>query len=259
MTIVVTGGTGTLGSLVVPLLQDAGEQVRVMSRRPRPPSGGVEYVVGDLTTGEGVDAAVAGARTIVHCAGTAKGDGEKAQTLVRASAGAGSPHIVYISVVGADRVPVRTPLDRALFGYYESKRAGERVIAGSGLPWTTLRATQFYDLILVVVRALSKLPVVPVPGVRSQPVDTGEVAKHMAELALGEPAGLVPDIAGPRVYALADLVREYLRHTGRRRPIAPVPMMGGAARAVRDGAIIAPDRAVGRRTWEDFLNAKVPH
>lgn len=259
MTILVTGGTGTLGRLVVPLLREAGTPVRVMSRKPHPASDGVEYMVGDLATGEGVDAAVAGVRTIVHCAGTGRGDGEKAQRLVGAASRVGAPHIVYISVVGVDRVPVRSPLDRAMFGYFGSKLAGERVIAGSGLPWTTLRATQFYDLILIVVRGLSKLPVVPVPGVRSQPVDPADVAERMAQLALAEPAGLVPDIAGPRVYALADLVRSYLQHTGRRRPIVPMPMMGGGARAVRAGAIIAPDRAVGRRTWEDFLQARVPH
>ena len=77
------------------------------------------------------------------------------------------------------------------------------------------------------------------------------------ELALGSPAGLVPDIAGPRVYAMGDLVRGYLRARGKRRPIVPVPLPGRAARAYRDGANLAPDRAVGRRTWEEFLAARV--
>ena len=108
---------------------------------------------------------------------------------------------MYISVVGADRVPVVSGIDRAMFGYFASKRAAERVVADSGLPWTTLRATQFHDLILTVARQLAKLPVMPVPaGVRFQPVDAGEVAARLVELALGAPAGLVPDLAGPRVY-----------------------------------------------------------
>jgi uncharacterized protein YbjT (DUF2867 family) len=98
------------------------------------------------------------------------------------------------------------------------------------------------------------LPVIPMPsGLRFQPVDSGEVADRMVELALGAPAGLVPDMAGPQIYPLADLVRSYLEATGKRRLLVPVPVPGRAARAVRDGAVIAPNRAVGRRTWEEFL------
>ena len=131
-------------------------------------------------------------------------------------------------------------------------------MAGSGLPWTTLRATQFHDLTLLTVRQLAKLPVIPVPsGWRFQPVDTGEVATRLVDLALASPAGLVPDIAGPRVYELSALVRSYLRARGRHRPILPVPTPGKAASAFRAGANLAPDRAVGHRTWEEFLTAKV--
>ena len=85
----------------------------------------------------------------------------------------------------------------------------------------------------------------------------GEVADRLVELALGTPAGLVPDIAGPRVYGMAELLRGYLRARGRHRPIVPVPLPGKAARAFRAGANLAPDRDVGRRTWEDFLAARV--
>ena len=88
---------------------------------------------------------------------------------------------------------------------------------------------------------------------RFQPIDAAEVADRLAELALGEPAGLTPDLAGPREYELAGLVRSYLRAAGKRRPILPLPLPGNAARAVRAGAIVAPDRAVGTRTWEEFL------
>jgi hypothetical protein len=119
---------------------------------------------------------------------------------------------VNISVVGADRVPVVSAADRAMFGYFASKLAAERVIADSGLPWTTLRATQFHDLILMVAQQMTKLPVIPVPaGFRFQPVDAGEVAGRLVELALGTPAGLAPDMAGPRVYTMPDLLHSYLR------------------------------------------------
>jgi len=160
--------------------------------------------------------------------------------------------------VGADRIPVVSRVDRAMFGYFAAQLAAERVVTGSGLPWTTLRATQFHDLILTVARALAKLPVVPVPaGFRVQPVDAGEVADRLVELALGEPSGLVPDLAGPRVYELPELLRGYLRVTGRRRPVLPVRLPGRAARALRAGAALAPDRAVGHRTWEDFLAGRL--
>jgi uncharacterized protein YbjT (DUF2867 family) len=79
------------------------------------------------------------------------------------------------------------------------------------------------------------------------------VATRLVELALGRPAGLVPDLGGPRVYELAELVRGYLRARSRHRPILPVRVPGTAARAFRAGANLAPDRAVGHRTWEEFL------
>jgi uncharacterized protein YbjT (DUF2867 family) len=145
-----------------------------------------------------------------------------------------------------------------MFGYFASKLAAERVVAGSGLPWTTLRATQFHDLILMLARQMARLPVIPLPaGFRFQPVDAGEVAARLAELALGTPAGLVPDMAGPKVYSAAELLRGYLRASHRHRPIIPVWLPGKAARAIRAGANLAPDRAVGRRTWEEFLAERV--
>jgi uncharacterized protein YbjT (DUF2867 family) len=256
--ILVTGGTGTLGKLVTARLRAAGQPVRVLSRKPRPAAAGVEYVVGDLTSGLGVGAAVDGMETIVHCAGSARGDGEKARTLVRAAKGAGDPYIVNISVVGADRVPVVSAIDKGAFGYFAMKRVTEDVIANSGLPWTTLRATQFHELTLMVVRGMAKLPIIPVPsGFRFQPIDGDDVAARMVELALAEPAGLVPDLAGPRIYTLRDLLRSYLHAAGQRRLLVPLRVPGGAARAVRDGANLAPDHAEGRRTWEDFLAAHV--
>jgi uncharacterized protein YbjT (DUF2867 family) len=169
---------------------------------------------------------------------------------------------VYISVVGADRIPIVSGVDRAMFGYFGSKLAAERIVAESGLPWTTLRATQFYDLILdlilMVARQMARLPVIPVPaGFRFQPVDAGEVAARLVELALGTPAGLVPDMAGPRVYEMAELLRGYLRASYRHRLLVPLWLPGKGARAFRAGANLAPDRAVGRRTWEDFLAVRV--
>jgi uncharacterized protein YbjT (DUF2867 family) len=141
-----------------------------------------------------------------------------------------------------------------MFGYFVSKLAAERIVADSGLPFTTLRATQFHDLMLTVARQMAKLPVIPAPaGFRFQPVDTGEVADRLAELALGKPAGLVPDMGGLRACRTSDLLREFLRATHRHRLIVPVPLPGKAARAFRAGANLALEQAVGHRTWEEFL------
>jgi uncharacterized protein YbjT (DUF2867 family) len=252
--ILVTGGTGTLGRHVVRRLRAAGRDVRVLTRRTREDEDGVRYVAGDLLSDAELGEAVDGVATIIHCAGGRKGDELATRNLVNAAARVDGPHLVYISVVGADRMPVTGLIDRMMFGYFDMKRKAEEVVATSGLPWSTIRATQFHDLIFKVVRALARLPVLPVPsGVAFQPVDSDEVAARLVDLAEGPPSGLVPDIAGPRVYAMADLVRGYLDATHRRRLLVPMPLPGRAARALRAGANLAPERAVGTRTWEDFL------
>jgi uncharacterized protein YbjT (DUF2867 family) len=247
--ILVTGGTGTLGRLVTPLLRDAGARIRVLSRHAHESRDGIEYATGDLLKGQGVEPAVDGMATVVHLAGGPRGDVEATRNLVRAASRAGVRHLVLVSVVGADRVPL---------GYFRMKLGTERAVEDSGIPWTTLRASQFYDLVVLVGRAMAKLPVVPVPsGVRFQPVDARDVAARMAELALGEPAGLVPDIAGPRVYPMGDLLRGYLRAAGKRRLLVPLALPGKGIRALKAGGNLAPHRAVGTRTWEDFLAERV--
>jgi uncharacterized protein YbjT (DUF2867 family) len=257
MKALVTGGTGTLGRLVVPRLQEAGFDVRILSRQGRDGGGDIEFLTGDLASGVGVQAAVQGAEIIIHCAGTKKGDGDKARRLVQAASRAGTRHLVYISVVGADRIPISSGIDRAMFGYFESKLAAERGVADSGLPWTTLRVTQLYESMLMLVQQMATLPVVPVPaGWRFQPIDGCEVADRVVELSLGAPAGLVPDLGGPRVYEMAELVRSYLQTRDMHRLVVPIWLPGNAARVFRAGANLAPDQAVGRLTWEDFLAAR---
>ncbi|WP_405999987.1 SDR family oxidoreductase [Streptomyces sp. NBC_00829] len=248
--ILVTGGTGTLGRHVVPLLREAGRTVRVLSRHGRESGDGIAYVTADLFRDEGIEAAVDGVEIVLHLAGGPKGDDVATENLVRAASAAGVKHLVYVSVIGSDTLPL---------AWLRSKLNAERAIAGSGIPWTTLRAAQFHDLALTVVEKTAKLPVIPVPGgLRLQPVDAREVAARLVHLTLGEPAGLVPDLAGPKVYGIAELSRGYLKARGKQRLMMPVRMPGKAGRAYRAGENLSLDGAdVGRRTWEDFLTERV--
>ncbi|WP_331723614.1 MULTISPECIES: SDR family oxidoreductase [unclassified Streptomyces] len=246
-TILVTGGTGTLGGHVVPLLLDAGHHVRVLSRHGREDGGGVEYVAADLLRPEGLGLAVDGADVVLHLAGGPKGDDEATTNLVRVASDVGVRHLVYVSVIGADRVPL---------GWFGAKLAAEQAVRLSGIPWSGLRAAQFYDLILLMAQKMTKLPVVPVPaGLRFQPVDSRDVAARLVELTLGEPSGQAPDLAGPKTYGMGDLIRTYLQARGTRRLLVPVPLPGKAGRAYRAGENLCLDgtATLGERTWEAFL------
>jgi uncharacterized protein YbjT (DUF2867 family) len=239
--VVVAGGTGTLGRVVVDQLLASGADVRILTRgRRRHRRSDVEHVQGDLRTGAGLDAALSGVDTVVQCA-------EHVDQLVSAAKRAGSPHLVYTSIVGSDRVPV-----------YRRKVADEKLIASSGLPWTVLRATQFHDLIAVLLRMLAKPPVLALPaGWSFQPVDVREVGERLARLALGEPAGRAPDFGGPQIRAVSDLARSYLAMVGKRRPIMPVWLPGRVFRAYRAGGHLAPEHAEGTITFEQYLTEQL--
>ncbi len=248
--ILVTGGTGTLGRHVVRRLLEDEHEVRVFSRRGRPASDRTptKWRQGDLKTGSGLDAALDGVRAIAHCATTrGRHDAAATQRLVEAARRAGSPHLVLVSIVGIDQVPG--------FPYYRVKRECERIVQDSGLPWTLLRATQFHELVLELTRAQRWLPVTLAPGggTNIQPVAAREVGERVAELVTGEPAGRVPDLAGPEVREAAGLIRAALEAAGRHRPVMSLRLPGRSFRAVREGALLAPDRAVGRVTFEEFL------
>ncbi|WP_329491674.1 NAD(P)H-binding protein [Kitasatospora sp. NBC_01246] len=260
--IMVTGATGVLGREVLDRARRTGLPVRALTRRSvLPDDPGVAWFTGDLATGAGLDEAFAGVRTVIHCATDIrhfKNDIPAFEHLLEAAARAGVEHIVNISIIGVDRIP---------YPYYRIKREGERLLAASGIGWTNLRASQFPELLNTAFRFLSRLPVVVVPsGTRCQPVDQGEVADRLVELALGDPAtgappaegwGRVPDLAGPTVYPADRLARDWLRAAGKRRPVLPVFIPGRIGAAFRSGALTAPDRPAGRRTWEAYLAEKV--
>lgn len=242
--ILVTGGTGSLGRVVVDLLVGGGHDVRVASRRPQPPNGERPYtwVTVDYRSGDGLEAAVNGVDTIIHCAGSLRVAVD--QELIAAARQAGAPHLVYISIVGVDRVP---------FGYYRTKHAAEKLIENSGLPWTILRATQFHDLIRLLLAITARSPIMLVPDIRFQPVDVREVAARLAELATAAPAGRVADMGGPKVHDIRELAAIYLRATGRRRLVLPIRLPGKAFLGYRQGGHLTPDHAVGTITFDDYL------
>ncbi|MCW2643375.1 MAG: hypothetical protein JWP76_5681 [Dactylosporangium sp.] len=249
--ILITGGTGTLGSVLVRQLRDAGRPVRVLSRRPRPADADpdLDWATGDLATGTGLDAALDGIATVIHAASdprTSGSDVEAANRLL-AAARTGHPHLVYVSIVGVDRVPLK---------YYREKLAVERLVERSELPGTIQRITQFHTLVLTLLRGAAKLPVVAVPaGTSFQPIDVPEAAAQLIRVASGLALGRAPDLGGPEVRSAADLARAYLRSRGRRRPVVPVRLPGAVARGYRDGGHLAPDHLGGGRTWEEFLAA----
>lgn len=252
--ILVTGASGTLGRPLVRLLAEAGADVHGLSRRARPAEDGLTWHKGDLYTGEGVDEALAGAETIVHCASDplhTKRDLPAARRLVEAARRQGAPHMIYISIVGVDAIP---------YGYYKTKHAVEKLIEGSGLPYTILRTTQFHTLPDMVLNVLTKVPgVIALPrGLRDQPIDVGEVAARLAELALAPgPARRVDDMGGPEVLTAEEMARAYLEARGLRRPVrVPLPLPGRAGRGFRDGRHLTPGHAVGERTWRQYLEER---
>jgi uncharacterized protein YbjT (DUF2867 family) len=184
--ILVTGGTGTLGRVLVERLRARGAMPRVLSRKQ-----GEGRVVGDLATGDGLDVALAGARTILHLASSPEGDAAAAASLIDAARRAGTePHLVFISIVGIDRIPLP---------YYRAKLEVERLVEASGLPWTVLRATQFPDLLVSLFGVLARSPVLPVAkGVAFQPVDVHDAPSGSSSSPPVRRGGGSRTWAGPR-------------------------------------------------------------
>ena len=244
--ILVTGGTGTIGSRVVPILRAAGMTVRILSRHPRPDESGIEHVLGDTVAGAGLQPALKGVHTVLHLAGGAKGDDIAARNLADAAKSAGTGHLILISVVGADKMPI---------GYFRAKASSERTIAESGVPWTVVRAAQLHGFVLPVVKGLARMPLTPAPrGLRFEPVHVDEVAARLAELTLAEPAGRVADIAGPEVLDILQLLATYSDFFGHRHPRLPIRLPGAIGRAYRAGENLAgPGAQRGVRSWAEFL------
>ena len=245
--VLITGATGTLGRKLVGAATAAGHHVRAMSRRSHVGYTGVHWSQGDLLANTGVDAAVEGVDVVVHCAtqGTGDKDVTSTENLITAARRAGVAHIVYVSIVGIDRIPLP---------YYKTKLRVERDLEASSVGHTVLRATQFHDLIKMSFSIQRFSPLLwTLKGVRFQPIDTRDVTSRLVELIDCEPAGRVADIGGPAVQTHAELARIYLAARGGRRPVFELPVPGRIVAGYRAGANLAPDNAVGIVGFEEYL------
>jgi uncharacterized protein YbjT (DUF2867 family) len=242
MRMAVAGGTGLIGRQVVSLLEQAGHEPVVLAR-----SRGV-----DITTGAGLDAALAGAQAVIDVSNVTTLSKKRSvrfftagtSRLLEAGVRAGVTHHIALSIVGIDRVG---------WGYYAGKLRQEELIRAANLPWTVLRATQFHEFAEQLL-ARSPGPLVLVPRMRVQPVAAREVAARLVELALGPAVGLAPEMAGPQVHELVELVRQVVQARGRRRLVVPVRIPGGGA-AARGGLLPSGQDAYtrGSQSFQDWL------
>jgi uncharacterized protein YbjT (DUF2867 family) len=158
---------------------------------------------------------------------------------------AGVPHHVALSIVGAAAVNA---------DYYAGKKVQEDLVMAAANGWTLLRATQFHEFAVQVIPRGRIGPIQAVPTMISQPVAASEVGEMLAQIAVAPPAGLVPDLAGPRVERMSSMVRRHLRATGRRRPVFEIPLRGPFGRALRDGSLLPGLSAqLGTQTFDEWL------
>lgn len=256
--ILVTGGTGALGREVVTKLIEMGYTARIMSRRRQPTSllPGTEWAQADMRNGQGVSEAVRDIDVIVHAASsfthTRQADVEGTRFLLEQARAASVSHVIYISIVGIDRIP---------YPYYRYKLAAEEVIERSGIPWSILRATQFHSLLDLVLRGATKVPLVMALPVdfKFQPVAPTEVANRLCESVASGPGGRLPDMAGPEVLALGQVANTWLAARGFHRALIPLPLPGKVARGFRLGYNTCPEcpeHVRGKITWAEWVRRK---
>ncbi|WP_137122200.1 SDR family oxidoreductase [Segeticoccus rhizosphaerae] len=252
--VLVTGGTGTLGSAVVAELQSRSRPVRILSRRARPANPAI--FAGDLSTGEGVQDAVLGTRAVIHCATSPTKwravDLDGTRRLLRLLGGvAPESHLVYISIVGCDRNS---------FPYYRIKAAAEDVlrdaVAAGRNRASIVRATQFHQLVRLASKVPPKGPVaLSFKGMRFQPCDTAFVARRLVDVALSEPRESTIELAGPEVVSLRDAIRLTAEHEHRSVPrVVELPAVGGALRSfVRGINLPGASAELGGTTYAQWL------
>lgn len=249
MEVLVTGGTGGLGSAVVAELVSRVHAVRVLTRHPERVGDTARVVPGSLASAGAVAEALDGVDAVVHCATDPRGhrqvDREGTAALLETAIRSGDPHVLYPGIVGSDVIPL---------GYYKSKIAAEEMIGASRCPHTILRATQFHTLIWAALNRMSRLPLEVVPrDTRFQPIDHVVMARMLADAVESGSQGRMPDVGGPTAYEARDLAVSHRAATGHGRRIVQFSLPGIIGAAFRAGGNLTPNRTSDGRTWNDFV------
>jgi uncharacterized protein YbjT (DUF2867 family) len=210
MKIVVIGGTGLIGSKTVKILRDAGHEVV-----PASPGTGVNTI-----TGEGLAEALIGTRVVLDLANSPSFEDKavleffetSGRNLLAAEAAAGVAHHVALSVVGTERLQES--------GYFRGKLVQEKLIKASGIPYTIVHSTQFFEFLGGIVKSGAEGDIVRLSPAYVQPIASDDVATVMADVALAEPVNGTIEIAGPERVRLSELVTRYLKATNDPREVA---------------------------------------
>ncbi|WP_285115095.1 SDR family oxidoreductase [Leifsonia sp. fls2-241-R2A-40a] len=248
MKIVVIGGTGLIGSKVVAKLTEHGHEAV-----PASPNSGVNTL-----TGEGVDAALAGADVVVDVSNSPSFE-EKAvmdffttstNTLIAAERAAGVKHHVALSVVGTERMTDS--------GYMRAKVAQEVLIRESGIPFTIVHATQFFEFVKSIADAATDGDTVRLAPVFIAPMAAEDVSTAVARAAAGSPAGGVHEVRGPEEFRLTELIARGLQARGDARTVVADPDARYFGAHLSDRELVpAPDAEVYPTTFEQWLDAQV--
>jgi len=261
-TVLVTGGTGHLGRDLIPELQRAGYHVRALTRRPRHDAD-VEWVVGDLSTGTGLDEAMAAVDLVLNAAtyspmaqrggfrlrdffgSPSDVDLQGVRRLVESAQREGVRQFLHVSIVA---------IDRANYPYGRVKAAGERLVRESNLDWAVVRATPFYYLIDGCLSGLARMPIWPLPApLPFQPCDTADYAAYLARCVSDGKSGMRQDFGGPEALPIGEFARQYQAARAINRPIVPLPL-GPLAGMLQPMFPTAPQGVRGTTTWSAWLN-----
>jgi uncharacterized protein YbjT (DUF2867 family) len=209
MKIVVIGGTGLIGTKLVNSLRKIGHEVVAAS-----PRSGVSTI-----TGEGLATALAGAQVVVDVANSPSWEDKavldffetSGRNLLAAEAAAGVGHHIALSVVGTERLLAS--------GYFRAKMAQETLIKASPVPYTIVRATQFFEFVDGIVQSATDGQTVRVSPARVQPIVSDDVAAALVQVVIGIPLNGMVELAGPEPIRLDELVRQFLSAQGDTRKV----------------------------------------
>jgi uncharacterized protein YbjT (DUF2867 family) len=243
MKIVVLGGTGLIGSKVVRILQQQKHEVLATSARTV-----------DLVTGKGLSEALEGAQVVVDLTNSPSFEDSavlnffetSARNLFPAEKAAGIRHHVALSIVGADRM--------VNLGYMRAKVAQEDAIKSSGIPYTIVRATQFFEFIGSLADAGTDGGIVRLSNVLMQPIAAEDIAGAVATIALQAPKNGYINVAGPERRRQDELARELLKAKNDPRQVVTDPSLGYFGGQVPENALVPDhDEVLGTVRFSDWL------